>query len=411
MASTSEILGLGDQIQSLTKSLAAESITNEYEKTEYDSQTCRSLKNQLNDALEVLQLLVLGPKGVFKKLQLSHYDLAAFQVALEFELFGHVPLQGEISLYQLSQRVSLGEDRLGRILRVLALQRVFQEVREDVFVHTPSSALMETDKSFRAAVAIQMDEMYQAASSTSEALRKSPFEQTGSLTPFSCRFGVPIYDYYKQHPNKAARFGEAMQGATAFDEESINSLRYSYPWATLGNAKIIDIAGGGGHVSMFLAKHFQNLSFIVQDLFPPSNLGPNGHLADRVSFQEHNMFKEQPITDGNIYFMKHTLHNHSDDDCLKIIRALVPALEKAGPDTPFLINEGVVPVAGEKMARYQELTLRRGDMCMLTTLSAKERTRKQFEELLEKADSRFKIFDIYGDAVTKLVDVRLCASA
>ena len=57
--------------------------------------------------------------------------------------------------------------------------------------------------------------MYQAASSTAEALQKAPFEQKGTLTPFSCRFGVSIYDYYKLHPNKAARFGEAMQGATA----------------------------------------------------------------------------------------------------------------------------------------------------------------------------------------------------
>ena len=60
-----------------------------------------------------------------------------------------------------------------------------------------------------------MDEMYQAASSTAEALRKNPFEQMGSLTPFSCRFGVSIYDYYKQNPQKSARFAEAMQGATA----------------------------------------------------------------------------------------------------------------------------------------------------------------------------------------------------
>jgi hypothetical protein len=103
------------------------------------------------------------------------------------------------------------------------------------------------------------------------------------------------------------------------------------------------------------------------------------------------MFEEQPITDGDVYFMKHSLHNHSDEDCLKILRALAPALEKAGPNVPFLLNEGVVPGAGEKMARYQELTLRRGDICMMATLSAKERTRKQFEELLKRADPRFEV--------------------
>ena len=155
MESASDILNLGEKIQSLIKSLTAELTSDKRDEANQNSQTCSSLRNELNDTLEVLQLLVLGPKGVLKKLQLSHYDLAAFQVALEFGLFGHVPLQGEISLEQLSERVSLDQDRLGRILRVLALQTVFSEVREDVFAHTPSSALMATDKSFRAAIAIQ----------------------------------------------------------------------------------------------------------------------------------------------------------------------------------------------------------------------------------------------------------------
>jgi hypothetical protein len=155
MAAASDILALGEQIQTLTKALAAEVSTNGHEHPEFKSQLSKSLENQLNDALEVLQLLVLGPRGVFKKLQLSHYDLAAFQVALEFGLFDHVPLQGEISLGQLSQRVDLDEDRLGRILRVLALQMVFKEVKEAFFAHTPSSALMATDKSLQAAIAIQ----------------------------------------------------------------------------------------------------------------------------------------------------------------------------------------------------------------------------------------------------------------
>jgi hypothetical protein len=49
------------------------------------------------------------------------------------------------------------------------------------------------------------------------------------------------------YPHKA-------QLTKAVDDESMDSLRDSYPWAKLGNSTIIDVAGGGGHVSMFLAK-------------------------------------------------------------------------------------------------------------------------------------------------------------
>jgi hypothetical protein len=59
-----------------------------------------------------------------------------------------------------------------------------------------------------------MDEMYKAASSTSEAIRKSPDGISSNGTPFATRFNVSIYDFYKTHPENAARFGEAMGGAS-----------------------------------------------------------------------------------------------------------------------------------------------------------------------------------------------------
>lgn len=129
----------------------------------------------------------------------------------------------------------------------------------------------------------------------------------------------------------------------------------------------------------------------MQDLFLPPSLGPDNQIAPRVRFQQHNFFEHQPVTDAKAYFMKHSLHNHSDADCVRILKSLVPALEKAGPTTPLLINEGVLPAPGEQMRRDQELTLRRGDMCMMVTLSAKERTKKQFSQLLKEADPRLQV--------------------
>lgn len=136
---------------------------------------------------------------------------------------------------------------------------------------------------------------------------------------------------------------------------------------------------------------FPDLSFVVQDLFPPATLNGDSQLATNVQFQQHNFFEPQPITTAQAYFMKHSLHNHSDTECIKILQALVPALDKAGPRTPLLINEGVIPAKGEAMPRHQELTLRRGDMCMMVTLSAKERSRTQFQQLLSAADPRFEV--------------------
>ncbi|KAL6788100.1 S-adenosyl-L-methionine-dependent methyltransferase [Trichoderma camerunense] len=405
--SESQILQLGDKIQSLAKSLADKIEREEGETTQYKRAEWDSLTIDLQNSIEELLLRVVRPKTFLHNLQLSHYDLVAFQVAFEFHLFDSVPLSGHITLSELSKRAGMDEDRIGRVMRLLAIHGVFTEVEEEVFTHTAISKLLAQDEPFHCALAAQHDEMFQAASSTAEAIKKSPHEQRADLTPFSLRFGSSIYDFYQKHPARADRFGKAMEGATAFDEESMNSLRECYDWSSLENGVLVDVGGGAGHVSIFLAKHFPNISFLVQDLFPPPALGSDNQLAPKVKFQQHNFFEPQPVTNAKAYFMKHSLHNHPDADCVRILRSLVAALEKAGPATPLLINEGVLPSPGESMRRDQELTLRRGDMCMMVTLSAKERTRKQFQQLLKEADPRLQIVKIHGSAVTKLIEVHL----
>ncbi|GIK07514.1 hypothetical protein Aspvir_003180 [Aspergillus viridinutans] len=366
---------------------------------------------QLQQAAEELISLTASPRSVVRTLQLTHYDLVAYQVALEFDLFTAIPADGELSLAQVAEKAGIDEDRVARVLRLLALHGMFQETQEDTFAHTPLSRFIAENESVRAALGIQMDEMYQAASSTADAIRKNPRTQDVNTSPFATRFGVSIYDFYTKYKSKADRFGRGMMGASSLEDEGLISLRDCYNWAALAGGKIVDVGGGMGHVSIFLANHFPGLSFVVQDILVPPGIDTGDNkLADNVEFQQHDFFQSQPVTDARAYLLKHALHNHSDEDCVKVLAALVPALEAAGPKAALLINEGVLPDYGQAMSRDQHLTLRRGDMCMMVTLSAKERTRKQFQNLLRAADPRFKIHNVYGNAVTRLIEVYLSGS-
>lgn len=65
-------------------------------------------------------------------------------------------------------------------------------------------------------------------------------------------------------------------------------------------------------------------------------------------------------------------------------------MEAAGPETPLLINDTIIPDHGTT-SRYQEQLTRQVDIMMLVALRAKQRTEKQFGELLHRADARFKV--------------------
>ena len=68
----------------------------------------------------------------------------------------------------------------------------------------------------------------------------------------------------QRHPKRAETMAFAMEALGAMFAESV--LLGAYDWAGLGSATLVDVGGGKGLVCRSLAKHFPDMSFIVQDL-------------------------------------------------------------------------------------------------------------------------------------------------
>ena len=109
------------------------------------------LRISLTQAADDLVHLVNGPKIFIRTFACSHYDLAAFQVALDFKFFENVPINKTITLSELAKAVGFDEDRVGSVIRLLATQRIFEEKDSDVFQHSSRSALLAKNEDIRAA--------------------------------------------------------------------------------------------------------------------------------------------------------------------------------------------------------------------------------------------------------------------
>ncbi|OQE22381.1 hypothetical protein PENSTE_c010G00297 [Penicillium steckii] len=405
MAAKSQVVELANQVVTLIADLLEEWDKRPLEQPPFDSTIWSDLATQLQSSTELLTSLTTPPASFVRTLQLRHYDLVAYQIALEFDLFTAIPIGLSATLPAIANYSGLDGNRAGRTLRLLALHGIFCETEEDTFSHTPQSTLIAQNESIRSALAIQMCEMYQAASSTADAIRSSTKENK-DISPFAARFGIPIYDYYQQHPEKADRFSLGMKGAMELDKDSLVDLQNSYPWTKFYGGTVVDVGGGTGHVSRFLAENLPSVFFTVQDILIP----PKIENTANVEFRQHDFFQQQPsIPNAKAFLLRHVLHNYDDKDCIRIISALVPALEAQGElaSPLLLINEGVVPEFGETNAHDLHLTVRRGDLCMMVTLGAQERTRKKFQSLLSAADPRLQIRGVYGSGVTRLIEVHL----
>lgn len=79
------------------------------------------------------------------------YDLAAFQIALDFDFFALVPAEGEISLEELVNKAGLDRDRTSRVVRLLITHRFFQEHKPGFISHNSFFIALQ-DEELRALV-------------------------------------------------------------------------------------------------------------------------------------------------------------------------------------------------------------------------------------------------------------------
>lgn len=193
------------------------------------------LRIQLNAATTDLTRIVNGPKVNYRDLFTRQYELAAWQVALEFNYFDIVPIEGTMSLKDLAEKAGMDEGRTMHVMRFLATQRVFQETtkgtEQDLYYeHTAASALVARESSLKAFFLMQIDETFRAASSTSDSVKTSPYDVNTEESPFAVRHGETTYKWYENHPVEAARFAKAMAGLTM--RMGVLYERYKYRYLT-----------------------------------------------------------------------------------------------------------------------------------------------------------------------------------
>lgn len=146
-----------------------------------------------------------------------------------------------------------------------------------------------------------------------------------------------------------------MQVFTDRPQFNLSYVTDSYDWASLGDAQVVDVGGSSGHVSLALAKKFNNLSMTVQDMEKVvEHATVPEEFQGRVKFMAHDILAQQPVRGADVYYLRWILHNWSDKYCMVILRALVPALKRGAK---VIINETLMPEPGA-VALWKEKNLR-----------------------------------------------------
>ena len=254
------------------------------------------------------------------------------------------------------------------------------------------SRLLATNPDFTDLMGWCVEELSPIAASYIDAINKWGNSPEPTETAFSLLNDsqLPLFVELSKTPERARRFGGAMRSLTTHDHLNVRHILNGFDWAGFDKegTVAVDVGGGLGHISRYLAGNTKNIKFIVQDLphviEQAKKAESPAEIERRVEYIGQDFFKPQTIAPAEIFFLRGIIHNWSDKYVLQMIKNLVPVLKKGSRILLFEFTLEVEPV--------KEVSERMGwdlDLMMGIGWNGKERSSADVQALFKEVDERF----------------------
>ncbi len=317
--------------------------------------------------------LVPPSVAVFEKAE-GFFISKAIGVACELNL-ADILNSGPKHIKDIAEASKTHETSLYRLMRALASEGIFKEQREYVFTNTPmSKALSDGKASMKYMIEHQMNETsWDIVGLLGKGVK------TGKNVARE-KLGMDIFEHLSKDEKKNELYNRAMTNTSA-----LSSAAFLSAYDFRGLYKIVDVGGGQGYLLSIILHKYRKLEGIVFDL-------PHVVIKAESNFKKFGVENRAEAIPGNFfdtipagcdaYIMKNILHAFDDETSIKLLRNIHRTMVKSGK---ILIMEAVI-AEDNKPAFGKIFDLQ----MMIGTDGGKERTQKEYKNILEKSGFKFK---------------------
>ncbi|KAL6587732.1 Flavonoid 8-O-methyltransferase 1 [Orobanche minor] len=307
-----------------------------------------------------------------------------------------------ITLSQLARALSINKSKshgLFRLMRILVHSKVFDKVKisknEDVDEEDEEEIAYTLTRVSRLLLRSEALSFAPFALAMIDPIIADPFHNVVEWfkddfpSPFFTRNGRNLWEFFAGNDSG---FNGVFDEGMASDARFVGSILVKECNHVFeGLETLVDVGGGTGTVARAIADGFPGLRCTVLEL-PHVVAGLEG--SENLKFISGDMFELIPPADA--VFLKWIFHDWSDEDSVKILEkckeAILPSKERGGK---VIIVEMVVDCEKqENKAIETQLCM---DMLMMTVVTGKERTEKQWAKLFSAAGfANYKITPLLG---------------
>ena len=307
------------------------------------------------------------PLGLTNLLNMSWVAQGVF-VATKLGIPEHLR-SGAKTVKELAVLTQADEGRLQQLMRALAGFGAFALDEQGRYGLTLlSEPLADPESSLRLYILIWGEQLWAAGG------KMLSMVQSGE-DAFELASGKHVYEYYKANLEAGSLFVNYMNQVT---EDQRNLIAKTFDFGSYGH--VVDIGGGRASMLTAVLQTYPALRGTILD--QPHMAGPiseriaSANVADRCSFVGGSFLESVP-PGGDLYMIKHVLHDWNDSDVAIILRNVAAAMP---PNASLLVIEGLSDDRNN-VGRF----LKMRDLEQMIWSGGKVRTRREFERLLGDA--------------------------
>ncbi|KAH6646294.1 putative hydroxyindole O-methyltransferase [Truncatella angustata] len=338
---------------------------------------------------------------------------AICRIAVDLNIFQYLEDAGKAGL-DFEELAAMTGSQLGlieRLMRHLVSTKVLTITDGKLHCTTLSNGLSE--EKYRDSIVWVDDISRPLFNQLPEYLRSTSYREPLSATdgPFQHHFKTTrsFYDwkdatpqYEKLHKSLMSSFRAGkpdwfMPGYYPVAERLVNGFDEDN-----GEALLVDIGGNrGDELRRFVEHHSEHPGKLVLEDLDAVLSAVDTEKTLPFEICAHDFFKPQPVKGARAYYLHSILHNWNDEDSLRILENIKPALKPGY--SRVLINE--IAISDENPS-LSGSTL---DILMMTNCGSLERTEGHWKSLLEKAGLKVRYIYSHPEAAESIIEAELPA--
>ncbi|KAH8428364.1 uncharacterized protein LDX57_006065 [Aspergillus melleus] len=337
------------------------------------------------------------------------------RLAVDINLFQHLKEAGDAGFEPklLSEKTGVDVILLQRLLRHLVTMHVIAYYN-GTFQSTILSNELAKEK-YQHSISFCYDASRPSFGGLPELFKKTGYKSPtlgGTDGPFQAAHNtqLPFFEWLVSTPPHLQHFDSFMAAYRAGKADWYEpgfypvSERLITDWdSSVSDVLLVDVGGGRGHdVAAFTSRYGSHPGrIILQDREPviAGVLACNSNKVQRFEVQAHDFFTPQPIQAARAYYLHSILHDWSDEDGVRILQNLIPALKPGY--SRVLLNEIVVSEEKPTLAATSM------DLMMLAHFAVRERTEADWRAILEKAGLRVVKIYTYPGVAESVIEAEL----